>query len=443
MSKKPNLLVIFTDQQNRWTLGTYGGTLVETPHLDRLAEGGVRFDNFMANSAVCTPSRGCFMTGRYPHCHGAYHNDIELNRDEQTLARVLQGAGHVTGYVGKWHLDGNPGWIKPERAMGFQHTRYMSEFGFPKGVLEDEDGNVRFDKDVNKGRYSTDWLTDKALDFLNMGHENPFFLMVNYPDPHTPFTVRTPYSEMYDPADMPIPATFRQEGLPSWAIDPEEGCGSAHRGDDPEGELRKSKAMYCGMVKCIDDNIGRMLDCLREKGVLDSTIVVFTTDHGEYMGEHGIYGKNLLFETVYRIPMLIHWPDGIRPGTVVDRIVDSIDFQQTILGLMGIEPSGREQGADASPLIRGEDADWTDEAYVHHSHFWFSGIFTPEYELGLHNSGEHILFDRRNDPDQTTNLIDSPEHEEVVKDLTARVVGHNRELESPACEWLDKLPFPE
>jgi hypothetical protein len=123
----------------------------------------------------------------------------------------------------------------------------------------------------------------------------------------------------------------------------------------------------------------------------------------------------------------------------VDRIVDSIDFQQTILGLMDIAPSGREQGADASPLIRGEDVEWTDEAYIHHSHFWFSGIFTPEYELGLHTSGEHVLFDRVNDPDQTKNLIGSPEHQSIVKDLTERVVRHNRDLKSPACEWLDKL----
>ena len=130
MNRKPNLLVILTDQQSAWTLGAYGGDAVGTPRIDAVGEEGARFENFFTNSAVCSPSRGCLFTGLYPHVHGTYHNDIELNRDAVTFAQVLRDNGYETGYAGKWHLDGHkrrPGWMTPERSMGFTDCRWMFE----------------------------------------------------------------------------------------------------------------------------------------------------------------------------------------------------------------------------------------------------------------------------------------------------------------------------
>ncbi len=441
--KPPNLLIVQTDQQSLWTLGAYGGTLVDTPNLDAVASGGARFGNFFVNSAVCTPSRGCMLTGRYPHCHGAYRNPIHINRDEVTLAHVLAQAGYDTAYMGKWHLDGHsrPGdeIVPRSRSMGFEDCRYMINRSHRKSVREAPDGTLEMSSEVDAGQYMTDWLFDKSVDYLGRDREKPFFLMVNLPDPHSPYRVREPYATMFDPADMPLPQSLREEGnLPSWVREAPLAAKSWWEVElaEREKQLREIKAAYCGMVKCIDDNFGRMLECLEERGLAEDTIVVFTTDHGDYMGEHGLTGKNMGYEAVYRVPLLVRWPGGIRPGTRMDRFVASVDLLPTILGLMDVAGSGREQGRDASALLRGEDPAWVDEAFYHHSRFGHAGIFTPEFELGLTRCGEHILFDRRHDPEQLVNLAEDSKHSEVLEELAERVVRHNAELDSPAMEWL-------
>jgi len=441
-NRGPNLLIIHTDQQSSWTLGAYGGTLVSTPHIDSLASEGAIFRNFFTNSAVCTPSRGCLLTGRYPHAHGAYVNNIELNRDEVTLAHLLQKAGYETGYAGKWHLDGEakPGWVKPQRSMGFADCRFMFNRGHWKKIVEQPEGDPEVFplKEIgDKKTYSTDWLTDKTIDFLRKPRTRPFFFMVGIPDPHTPFTVRPPYDRMFKPEDMPIPSTFDQKDVPKWVVKVrrytrQQGKTLAKR----KAWLRKAKAQYCGEVKCIDDNVGRILACLRDTGQLDHTIVVFTTDHGEYMGEHGLLYKNQLYETAYRIPLLIRWPKRISRGTVINNIVSTVDFQPTILGLMGLAKSGREQGRDASGLLLGKKMEWKEEAFIHHSSLNRAGIFTERYELAYVKDGEHILFDRVNDPQQIKNLFYDPKYKKVVNELTRRVIQHNQAVKAPALKWL-------
>ncbi len=192
-------------------------------------------------------------------------------------------------------------------------------------------------------------------------------------------------------------------------------------------------------MKCIDDNVGRILRALEEKGILDETIVVLTTDHGEYMGEHGLYGKNAWYRTAYQIPFLIRWPKKIRAGLVLERFVTTVDVQQTLLGLMELAPSGREQGRDASPLLRGERIAWDDAAWIHHASLDAAGIFTPSHELVLRKNGAHWLFDRRKDPEQVNNLADDPALADVRTTLTRRVVDHHRTLDSPALKRLEDL----
>ena len=440
--KKPNILIIQTDQQSSWTLGAYGGTIIETPNIDAIAEQGATFTDFIVTSAVCTPSRGSFLTGRYPCCHGAYRNTLAVNRDERTLAHILGDNGYHTSYVGKWHMDGEDhppeSWVPTERALGFQDSRYMQNRGHYKSYLEKEDGTIDLSYAVGKGAFATDWFTDKSIEIIKERCDKPFFHMLSIPDPHTPYTVREPYASMYRPEDMPIPDTFYEDNHPSWiedhavAADSTWGIPDAER----EADLRKNKAIYCGEVKCIDDNVGRLLSALEETGVLDNTIVVFTTDHGDYMGEHGLYGKNMVYQAVYQVPMLIRWPETIKAGTVIDRTIGATDFQQTILGLMEMQPCGREQGDDASSLLRGEDMDWKDEAFIHNSRFNFAGIFTPQHEMAFTRFGQHMLFDRKADPEQICNLFDDPSCQDIVKDLGDRIVAHNRELDSPAMEWL-------
>jgi uncharacterized sulfatase len=178
-----------------------------------------------------------------------------------------------------------------------------------KGVVAASgQGKPRFSPDPAEGRFMTDWLADRTIEFLSRPRSAPFFGMVSIPDPHEPYAVCEPYASMYDPAAMPVPTSFREPRPPRWAKEGLEGCCSALEGPDAESDLRRTRAAYCGEAKCIDDNVGRILDSLRELGLLDDTLVVFTTDHGDYMGEHGLYGKNRAFEAAYRIPMIMRRP---------------------------------------------------------------------------------------------------------------------------------------
>lgn len=475
--KRPNVLLILTDQQSLWTLGAYGGNLPGTPNIDSIGREGVIFRNFFVTSAICTPSRGCYMTGRYPHSHGAYHNDLPLNADEFTLGHMFERAGYETGYAGKWHLDGTnnptlPDWIPDARSFGFEDHKWMFNQGHWKRIVERPDGwpNNRSKATITEGtsptasphqtsappdgrpdesysvnapgEYFTDWLTDKAVEFIRRPRTSPFFYVLSYPDPHQPYTVEPEYSSMFPKENMELPETFRQKDVPVWAanlrekedLKPEHVSGV----DDPRREeiFRKRKSQYLGEIKCIDDNVGRILKTLRELNQLDNTLIIFASDHGEYMGEHGLYFKNSLYEPAHHVGVLMRWPKGIRPGTKINECVANVDLLPTLAGLLSLETAGKEQGRDASPLIRRKKVQWKDEAFIHKDTDSQSGVFTQQWELGLDVSGDNVLFDRTRDRLQVNNLYQDPRYKTVVEDLTLRTIQHNEKLETPALKWL-------
>ena len=297
----------------------------------------------------------------------------------------------------------------------------------PYGVIGDEH------------TYTTDYLTDKTLDILKAARR-PFFHMVSYPDPHDPADIREPYHSMFDPDAMVLPSTLHQEDVPDWLGSPDF---AGHRWKGTEEGLRRRMALFCGEVRCIDDSLGRILAWLEEAGILDDTIVVFTADHGDYMGEHGLIEKDAVYEPVYRLPMLVRWPGAVPAGLVLDDVMSTVDFQPTLLRLMGLEPCGREQGRDASALLRGEKCQWTDEAHQHHRTHRLAGVFTREWHLAYVQGGEPVLFDRANDPHEVRNLYRDPACAGVVRELTGRIVRHHREVGSPACGWLVELEGAE
>jgi arylsulfatase A-like enzyme len=443
----PNLLIIHTDQLSWWALSCYGGTTIETPNIDRLAGEGALFQDCIANSAICTPSRGCFLTGRYPHQHGAYRNNVPINHDEITFGEVLRTEGYATGYIGKWHLNGPemPDWVEPERSMGFEDCRYMFNRGHWKKIAESESRADERPKTypyevVGDGdTYATDFLTERAREYIAEHGAQRFCLMLSLPDPHGPNWVRPPYDEVVDPQEVSLPQTYRQEELPPWAEQVRERFRKSSSELYEADRLRQWTAWYYGEVKLIDDCVGRLLGDLEDLGILGETIVVFTTDHGDYMGEHGLFGKNCIYETAYRIPLIVRWPVDVVAGREIREIVSVVDFHRSILSLMGISPSERASGRDFSPLLRGETVRWQDEAYIHHPDFAMTGIFTPEYELGLVQGGKHVLFDRVHDPLQVENLFGEPECREAVENLVQKTVEHNRKVGSPAVEWLSDL----
>ncbi|MCK5173008.1 MAG: sulfatase-like hydrolase/transferase, partial [Planctomycetes bacterium] len=167
--------------------------------------------------------------------------------------------------------------------------------------------------------------------------------------------------------------------------------------------------------------------------------IVYTTDHGEFMGEHGLMNKGKPYDTAYHIPFIMCWPNGINAGTVVDNVVSNVDFLPTILGVMGFQSSGREQGNDGSGLLKGRIAGWKDESFIHHRPTGCLGIYTREYVLCYVNGKDHILFDRKNDPDEINNLFGNPAYQDVVDELTARLIEHNIEVGNPEVQWLEQI----
>ncbi len=440
----PNVLIIQTDQQALWTLGAYGSTFVQTPHLDGMAKDGVVLDNYITNSGVCTPSRGCLLSGQYPHVNGAYKNNLPLKGDVATFATVMRAAGYRTGYGGKWHLDGTPkpGWITREKSFGFDDCRWMYNRGHWK-TIRDRDGEhpatPPYAEVGDASTYTTDWLAKKTEDFLAVAKtdERPFLWMVSIPDPHPPLTVRAPYAGRHKPEDMPVPDSLFERNKPRWARG--GPVAKAKRGKT-KAELKRwlqnRKAKYCDMIPSIDDAVGRVLAALEASGRAADTIVVFTTDHGEYMGEHGLMNKNRLYEGAYRIPFIVRWPAGLKGGQRCGRLVAAIDVMPTLLSMCGLETPAAVQGRDASAVLKTPAAPWTDEVQMHHSSLRRAGIFTDRWQLCLTNEGENVLFDRVEDKEQVRNLYTDEARKHVVAELTERIASHHAAVESPAASWL-------
>lgn len=444
---KPNLLIIHTDEHNFRTLGCYRETLdekrafmwgkgnvVETPHIDAIARNGALCTNFYATSPVCTPSRAAFISGQYPQETNAYQNNRPLLDTVVTFAALLQKQGYTTGYAGKWHLDGNgkPQW-HPERHFGFDENRYMYNRGHWKKLEDTPHGPRVAARKGNKPSYdvagaddksfATDWLADKAIEFIKANSDKPFCYMVSIPDPHGPDRVRAPYDKMY--ADMPFkkPHTAGKslDNVPSWA------SPTGSKGND---------AAYFGMVKCIDDNVGKIMKALDSEGLTQNTIVVFTADHGDLRGEHGRQDKGVPLEGSAKIPFVIQWPDKIKPGTRIEETMGCVDFLPTILSMMHCPTAGKESGRDASAFFFGrEPADWKDVTILRKGSAlgWVCAV-NKRYKLVLSPHDIPWLIDKREDPDELINFIHKPECRGIVRELATALAAYHKAHKDPSLD---------
>jgi arylsulfatase A-like enzyme len=441
---RPNVLIVQTDEHNFRTLGCYRallppeqafiwgeGVKVDTPHLDSIAQRGAICTRFYATSPVCTPSRAALMTGLYPQNTGSISNDLPLLDAMETFATVLERAGYATGYAGKWHLDGDakPGWA-PARKFGFADNRFMFNRGHWKVLGEDADGpkvlsvNARGEpvysaEGADEKSFTTDFLTDRAIDFVRAAGDRPFCYMLSLPDPHGPNTVRAPYDTMFDPARFQQPASARAAGeqLPSFAQVLQDRFN------------QRQMAQYFGMVKCIDDNVGRLIAALRETGQLERTILIFTSDHGDMCGEHGRHNKGIPCEGSARVPFLIAAPGLIPPGTVIPEALGTVDFKPTLLGLLGLDSKAAMQGRDASSLLKNgrAPADWRDRTFVRiggddgrGSGGWLA-VFTQRHKFVLSPTDTPALFDLDNDPFELKNLFTDPGQRERIRELASHL----------------------
>jgi arylsulfatase A-like enzyme len=448
-----NLVVIQTDEHHFSTLGCYGGTIVGTPHIDSIAAEGARCTSFYATTPVCSPSRAALMSGLYPQKTPVVTNNIPLDDSIVTFAELLRRNGYATGFAGKWHLDGagKPQWA-PARHFGFEDNRFMFNRGHWKKMENTPDGprvgsrnaRGRPDYDLNgadETTFTTDWLCDRAIDFIDAHADEPFCYMVSIPDPHGPNTVRPPYDTMYDDVRVPIPVTLNRtpEQIPGWG---------RPAGVTP-AQLRRLMRQYYGMVKCIDDNVGQILEALRGHHLLDRTVVVFTSDHGDLCGEHGRLNKGVPYEGSARIPFVIRCPGRIAPGTIVEEALTCVDFLPTIMSLLEVPCDLVVDGRDASPLFTGKDVAWDDVAFVRSTPGapWLS-VLTSRYKLVYSTNDQPWLIDLREDPNELTNLIGKPEHTELVRRLTERLLAYGETHDDEYVEhprmraWIDQVLQP-
>ena len=439
LEEKPNLIIIHTDEHNFRTLGCYRETMsdeqalmwgreaiVETPNIDRLAEEGVLCHNWYATSPVCTPSRASMVTGLYPIATGSPINDMPLNDDVITFAQILKEAGYATSYIGKWHLDGDarPGFA-PERKFGFDDNRYMINRGHWKTLGEDENGLIILDEihpggwaifDPDKAdetSFTTDFLTDRTLEIIERDKEKPFAVMLSIPDPHGPDKVRRPYNEMYTHLAFEEPPTMDMSGreIPGWSNLDVNAARSF---------IQNRISEYFGMVKCIDDNVGRILDYLEAEGLDKNTIVVFTSDHGDLMGEHGKVNKGVPYEASAKVPFPLRYPGKVKPGKQIEKAYTMADFAPTILGLIGIDHSAYSfHGIDASYDFTSKKKKIKDDRIVYMTNAygnWVAAV-NNQYKLVLSPHDKPWLFDLQKDPNEIINFYNKPEYKETAQEL--------------------------
>jgi arylsulfatase A-like enzyme len=434
---KPNLVVIITDEHNFRTLGCYrallpkeqafiwgDGVAVETPHLDSIAKSGLLCDRFYAASPVCTPSRAAFFSGRYPQNTGAWSNDHPMNDDVVTFAEALRRNGYATGYAGKWHLDGGakPGWA-PSRKFGFDDNKYMFNRGHYKQLEDAPDGprvkggNNYNVKGADEKSFTTDFLADKTVAFIQAHQAQPFCFVVSLPDPHGPNTVRPPYDSMFGAMkfQQPRSAFASGAGLPS--------CAAPFA--KPQLE---NMSHYFGMVKCIDDNVGKILGALRAAGVAERTAVVFTSDHGDMCGEHGRVNKGIPLEGSARIPFVMSFPGKIKPGTVIHEALNNTDFKPTILGLLGLPRDERDEGRDASALFVNGKAptDWKNVTFSRNATGNWLMAASSRYKFIVSPDSDPCLFDLDEDPFELANKFAAPSSRTVVRELARELLAHSR-----------------
>ncbi|QDS96128.1 Choline-sulfatase [Roseimaritima multifibrata] len=451
----PNVLLIITDEHNFRTLGCYRermpreqaemwgpDVVVPTPHLDRIAKEGVICTRAYATSPVCSPCRAAMITGRYPHNTGVPQNDLVLDRSIPTLADRLNDAGYRTGFFGKWHLGGKgkPEW-EPKVDGGFQFKKYMFNRGhWKKLVIENgkalvgarKNGEPSYSVDgADQTTFATDWLTDRAIDYVtDKTQHDPFLAVISYPDPHGPNSVRAPYDHRFDDLRFAAPRTF-QTGIPSPKWLGGKGKHEIFRGKD--------MSKYFGMVQCIDDNVGKLLERMDEANLLENTLVIMTSDHGDLCYEHDRLNKGNPYEGSARVPMLIRFPRRIAAGKVYTQPVGTVDLTPTVMGLLGRDGNAADQGRDLSAELAGNSNSPIDPANPPITFLRSSGIKTnwvaaidDRYKLVLSTSDVPWLFDAKLDPDELLNFFRRPGTEGVAERLGKALQEYGTKTNDPA-----------
>jgi len=483
MGDTPNLLFLWTDEQAAETMAAYGNDQIETPNLDELAESGVVFENAYCTAPVCTPSRSAIMTGKWPHETGCVVNNVSLSEDHRCLPEFV-GDEYATGHFGKWHLGdeifpqhGFEEWIGIED----NYVDYYSE-GRPRDARSEYHEflvDQGFEPDINNGtgpgRFSRQFaaglpeefskpkfIADHAIEFLGEHRDEPFVLSVNFLEPHFPYT--GPRDDQYDPDDVPLPPNFEHEGFASQASFVRDRRTSylADRhpldGDPPPtgADFREFISNYWGLVSLVDTHIGRILRALEANDLRDNTVVVFTSDHGDMLGSHTLWRKNLMFEESVRVPLLMRVTDEDLAGTRVTSRMSQIDLVPTILDVLD-SPQRRELcGRSWLPHLTSDEERDDDVLIQYYPHTDavladrpnLSGATSSElrdrvpvyhrcivtqtgWKYVARSDGDDSLYDLDTDPHETQNLAANPDFEQRKTGLQNRLTDLQHRFDDP------------
>lgn len=487
-AKRPNILLIFTDDHCEQALSAYDPSRVTTPNMDRIAKEGMRFDRCYVTNSICGPSRAVILTGKYSHLNGFIRNGNTFDGSQQTFPKLLGKAGYTTAMLGKWHLRSTP--------TGFDHYEVLLGQGpyyNPKMKFKGADGNP-----AQRGHtgYTTDIIVDLTLEWLKekRDKDKPFMLMTQHKAPHRNWQPGPKYLNWLDDKKIPEPATLwddyegrtsaareqtmtiRQhlsandlklnsprglnaEQKAKWeaAYGPKNAAYEKAKATMTEKEIIQWKYQryvkdYLRCVKSVDDGIGRILDYLKETGLDKNTIVIYSSDQGWYLGEHGWYDKRWMYEESLKTPLLVRWPGVIKPGSTNGDIVSNLDFAETFLDAAGVKVPGDMQGRSLVPIFKGETPkDWRSSFYYHY--YEFPGAHSVARHFGVTN-GKHKLihfyhkdewelFDLKKDPEELTSVYGDSSYADVEAALKKELATLRKEYKLPEVEERPKPRQPK
>jgi N-acetylglucosamine-6-sulfatase len=436
----PNVVFVLTDDQRADAVGYHPRPLlgIETPHIDRLAAEGARFDNMFVTTSLCSPSRASFLSGTYTHTHGVYDNFTDYPHALRSFPLLLQQAGYATAYIGKWHM----GEDDDSRRPGFDY--WVTHKG--QGKYYDTVFNVNGQRRTVAGYYS-DRVTDLALDWLaQRDRDRPFALVVGHKAPHGPFVPEPRYARRYDDVPYPYPASgfslddkpaWIRERLPTWhgIYGPLYGFRENFPDDRPEAvaDFERFVRSYVATINSVDDSVGRLYAALARFGELDDTVFVFASDNGFLFGEHGMIDKRTMHEASIRVPLAVRYPAAIKAGTVVSEQVLSLDLAPSLMELTVGQGMAGAQGRSWVPLVTGQPTDWR-EAWLYEYNYEVQFPYTPnvrgirqgdwKYVAYPHGDGGPLrhteeLYDMAADPGESRNLARDPASRQKLLELRA------------------------
>lgn len=465
--KQPNIVFIMSDDHAAHAMSCYGSKVNTTPNIDRIANEGIRFDNCFCTNSICSPSRAAILTGKYNHLNGVKSIDEHFDGRQMTFPKLLQEGGYQTAMVGKWHL-GHGGNADP---TGFDYWNVIVGQGDYYDPTFIEMGQQK-----QYSGYVTNLITDHCLDWLEKRDERkPFMLMCHHKAPHRPWVPDEKHRHMYEDVDIPEPDTFdddyatRAQAAVEANMRIEDMLESDTKGKPPEGltlteekrwKYQRYMKDYLRCVASIDDNVGRLLDYLESEGLAEDTIVIYTSDQGFFLGDHGWFDKRFMYEESLRMPFVVKYPRSIKPGSVTDAMSLNVDFAQTFLDYAGIAAPSDMQGHSLRPVLEGATPDdWRTAMYYrywmhlddHHNVYSHYGIRTHQYKLiyyyaeALGTAGskdenrppEWELFDLTKDHYELNNVYGNPDYAAITSQLKEELAELQRAVLDAPVEQID------